>query len=142
MGRLRSQAEPMTSTFLHDCLSETAGPSRRPVHPSHASRAALQCSPSPARPGHPSGRIQSPTIAALLALLLALPACVTDAPKVVLVPPIVWVDGEPTNLVQLAEPVQARVYVTIDGQRVQSSNRVTIPEGWLAGPPPPKETSP
>lgn len=47
-------------------------------------------------------------------------------PRVVLVP-----EGEP---VQLAEPVEAHVYVNDGGQRVKSRNRVTLPEGWWALP--------
>ena len=48
-------------------------------------------------------------------------------PRVVLV-----ADGTP---VQLAEPVDARVYVTTqDGRRVKSGNKVRLPEGWWALP--------
>ena len=39
-----------------------------------------------------------------------------------LIPP-----GEP---VQLAEPVKAHVYIEVEGKRIRSKNRVTLPEGW------------
>jgi len=42
--------------------------------------------------------------------------------RVILVP-----SGEP---VQLAEDVKAHVYVIVDGERVRSDNRVTLPTGW------------
>ena len=45
-----------------------------------------------------------------------------------LVPP-----GEP---VQLAEPVEAYIYVTVDEVRVRSPTRVTLPEGWWVLPDP------
>jgi hypothetical protein len=41
--------------------------------------------------------------------------------------------GEP---VQLAEPVKARIYVEVGGQRVRSENPVVLPEGWLCLPDP------
>ena len=36
--------------------------------------------------------------------------------------------------VQLAEPVEAYVYVTVGGKRERSGNRVTLPEGWYCLP--------
>jgi hypothetical protein len=48
--------------------------------------------------------------------------------RVLLIPP-----GEP---VQLAEPVKARIFVTADGERTESDNRVEIPAGWWALPDP------
>ncbi len=48
--------------------------------------------------------------------------------RTVLVPP-----GEP---VQLAEPVEAYIYVTVDEVRVRSPTRVTLPEGWWVLPDP------
>jgi len=48
--------------------------------------------------------------------------------RTVLIPP-----GEP---VQLAEPVKAYVYVEVEGRRVRSEDRVTLPEGWWCLPDP------
>ncbi len=48
-----------------------------------------------------------------------------------LIPP-----GEP---VQLAEPVKAHVYVTVESKRRRSDNRVTLPEGWWCLPEPDEE---
>jgi len=59
-------------------------------------------------------------IATLLVASVLLGGCVRR--RVVLIPP-----GEP---VQLAEPVKAHVYVTVEGKRRRSDNRVTLPEGW------------
>ena len=42
--------------------------------------------------------------------------------RTVLIPP-----GEP---VQLAEPVEAYVYVDVGGKRERSAEKVTLPEGW------------
>lgn len=61
---------------------------------------------------------------AITASLLLLAGC---NPRVVLV-----ADGTP---VQLAEPVEVRVYVaTQDGRRIKSGNKVRLPEGWWALP--------
>lgn len=61
-------------------------------------------------------------LVAITSLLLA--GC---SPRVVLV-----ADGTP---VQLAESVDARVYVTTqDGKRIKSGNKVRLPEGWWALP--------
>ena len=65
-------------------------------------------------------------IAILLAASVWLSGCVRR--RVVLVPP-----GEP---VQLAEPAKAHVYVTVEGKRQRSDNRVTLPEGWWCLPEP------
>ena len=45
-----------------------------------------------------------------------------------LIPP-----GEP---VQLAESVDAYVYVMVDGVKMKSENRVVLPEGWFCLPDP------
>jgi len=63
-------------------------------------------------------------IAAAAGALLS--GCVST--KTILIPP-----GEP---VQLAEPVEAYVFVDVDGQRVRSDNRVTLPAGWWCLPDP------
>jgi len=42
-------------------------------------------------------------------------------------------NGEP---VQLAEPVEARVYVSVLGERINTESRVEIPEGWWCLPDP------
>lgn len=65
--------------------------------------------------------------------------------RAVLIPETVQTaSGLRSNVVRLAEPVEARVYVwDPSGSWVESANRVTLPEGWLAGPPPPaKEQGP
>ena len=56
--------------------------------------------------------------------LIVLIACVggCEHTRVVLIPP-----GEP---VQLAESVRAYVYVSVNGKRIKSSERVELPEGW------------
>ncbi len=59
-------------------------------------------------------------IAIALAVIALLSGCVST--RTVLIPP-----GEP---VQLAEPVKAHVYTEVDGKRIRSENRVTLPEGW------------
>lgn len=66
----------------------------------------------------------SPLTPVVLAALLAVVACCGGCgrTRTVLVPP-----GEP---VQLAEPVEAYVYVDLDGTRSKSSTRVVLPEGW------------
>jgi len=64
------------------------------------------------------------SLAVLFCAIVCLGGCVRRV--AVLIPP-----GEP---VQLAEDAKARVYVTIDGKRVRSDNRVTIPEGWWSLP--------
>ena len=48
--------------------------------------------------------------------------------RVILIP-----SGEP---VQLAECVDAYVYITVGGEKVKSPNRVTIPAGWWCLPDP------
>ena len=55
----------------------------------------------------------------------------------VLVPTTVDLEGVPYTIVRLAEEVRAKVYVRQGGKLVRSSNRVTLPEGWLLVPPPP-----
>ena len=70
----------------------------------------------------------------LAATLLAASACgggCVHTRRTVLIPP-----GEP---VQLAEPVDARVYIDVDGRRVRSENRLTLPEGWWCLPDPEDE---
>lgn len=58
--------------------------------------------------------------------------------RVVLVPPIHWVNGMPTDLLWTGPDVSGRVYTTIDGVRTLSENKVSIPEGWVCVPPPPE----
>jgi len=53
-------------------------------------------------------------------VIVSLGGCVRT--RTVLIPP-----GEP---VQLAEPVKARVYIDVEGRRVRSENRISLPEGW------------
>jgi len=66
-------------------------------------------------------RILPRLLAAMLLAASAWPGgCVRT--RTVLVPP-----GEP---VQLAEPVRAHVYTEVNGKRIRSENRVTLPEGW------------
>ena len=65
-------------------------------------------------------------IAIALAVIALLSGCVST--RTVLIPP-----GEP---VQLAEPVKAHVYVTVEGKRRRSDNRITLPEGWWCLPEP------
>jgi hypothetical protein len=48
--------------------------------------------------------------------------------RVILIP-----SGEP---VQLAECVEAYVYITVAGEKVKTPNRITIPAGWWCLPDP------
>ena len=69
-------------------------------------------------------------------LTALLSGCANSNPRVVMVPPIQWIDGVPTDLVKLG-PDAVRVYVhTADGGWTLSDNKVSL-EGWLASPPPP-----
>lgn len=78
-----------------------------------------------------------------LTVLLCLIGCGTTAPRVVLVPSAIWVDGLPETAVRTAEPVEAFVYVKEGDEWIKSSNRVTIPDGWYAvSPPPAKKEKP
>ena len=67
-------------------------------------------------------------IAIALVVIALLSGC--GGTRTVLIPP-----GEP---VQLAEPVKARVYVTVEGRRIRSESPVTLPEGWWCLPDPQK----
>lgn len=71
-----------------------------------------------------------PSMPAVLAALLAAVVCCGGCgrTRTVLVPP-----GEP---VQLAEPVEAYIYVEVDGLRTRSAIRVMLPEGWWCLPDP------
>ena len=60
-------------------------------------------------------------------------------PRVVMIPPIEWVDGVPTDLLKIGPGMTGRVYVHTAEGWVLSDNKVTLPEGWLASPPPPKD---
>lgn len=63
-------------------------------------------------------------------------SCVSE-PRTVLVPPITYVDGKPSDVLKLGYGVEARIY-TFDGKDWQlSANEVVLPEGWLLIPPPP-----
>jgi hypothetical protein len=59
-------------------------------------------------------------IAIALAVIALLSCC--GGTRTVLIPP-----GEP---VQLAEPVEAYVYVDVNGKREKSADKITLPEGW------------
>ena len=65
----------------------------------------------------------------------------TQAPRTVLVAPIVWVEVEgtmvPSDLVKLG-PQKIQVYIKTEGGWVLSSNKVSV-EGWVASSPPPKK---
>ena len=61
--------------------------------------------------------------------------------RTVLVPPIAWVDGTPTDLIRLGPGCRGKVYVTVDGQTELSQNEVVLPEGWYAVPPPPAKVT-
>jgi hypothetical protein len=65
-------------------------------------------------------------IAVAVVVIALLSGC--GGTRTVLVPP-----GEP---VQLAEPVKARIYVEVGGQRVRSESPVVLPEGWWCLPDP------
>ena len=62
----------------------------------------------------------------------------TESARVVLIPPMTYAaDGTPSDLLRLAESVQARVlYAMPDGAWRQSANTVTLPAGWLVVAPP------
>ncbi len=76
-------------------------------------------------------------ICVVVGLTALIPGCKSSSPRVVIVPPIKYVDGVPTDLVKLG-PDDVRVYVhTADGW-VLSENKVSL-EGWLAAPPPPQK---
>jgi len=70
----------------------------------------------------------------LLWTLSAIPLCVSAwsggcvRQRVVFIPP-----GDP---VQLAETVTARVFVTVDGERIKSDAPVELPAGWWVLPDP------
>ena len=57
-----------------------------------------------------------------------------------MIPPIIYVEGVPSDLVKLGPDVRGKVYVFTEGQWVLSDNECSIPEGWIAAPPPPKTT--
>ncbi len=65
----------------------------------------------------------------------------TESARVVLIPPTIYAaDGTPSDLLRLAEPVEARVlYAMPDGTWRASANKVTLPEGWIVVAPPPAE---
>ena len=67
-------------------------------------------------------------IMALIVVNVLSSGCGTVRTRTVLVP-----EGEP---IQLAESVMARVYVFVNGERVQGDTRVSIPEGWWCLPDP------
>ncbi len=61
--------------------------------------------------------------------------------RVVLIPPVVWVDGKPTDVLTIGPGGSGRVYVrTKEGQEL-SQNVIQFPEGWLLIPPPSTEVS-
>ena len=63
-------------------------------------------------------------------------------PRVVLIPPIVYrEDGTPSDLVKIGPDMEGYVYFWDAGADVwvQSRNKVALPEGWLAAPPPPQK---
>lgn len=75
----------------------------------------------------------------VVSLTSLLNSCQTDAPRVALIPPIVWVDGVPSDMVKIGTGMRGKVYVNVGGEWVESANKVDIPEGWWAVPPKPKE---
>ena len=81
-------------------------------------------------------------ICAALGLTASLISCGSN-PRVVMIPPITWttVDGAkvPTDLIKLGPDVRGRVFVFTSDGWVLSDNKIVIPEGWIASPPPPKE---
>ena len=78
----------------------------------------------------------------LLLLLLTVSALASGCAagsRTVLVPPVTWIDGTPTDFIKIGPDITGQVY-TYDGKEwVLSTNKVTIPEGWVALPEPPKE---
>ena len=76
-------------------------------------------------------RILPSMLAVTLVAASAWPGGCVRTRRTVLIPP-----GEP---VQLAEPVDAHVYIDVDGKRVRSENRLTLPEGWWCLPDPEDE---
>ncbi len=72
----------------------------------------------------------------LICGITLLTSCVSE-PRTILVPPVVYLDGKPSDVLKLGYGVEARVY-TFDGKEWQlSANKVPLPEGWLLIPPPP-----
>lgn len=75
-------------------------------------------------------------------LVACLSGCVgSDSPRVVLVPPIMWVET-PTgpvvsDLIKIGPEAYAKVYVFSKGEWQLSSEEVRLPEGYLLVPPPP-----
>ena len=61
-----------------------------------------------------------------------------------MIPPIQWVviEGEPvpTDLVKIGEGgAECYVYAYTKDGWLLSDNKIVIPEGWIASPPPPKK---
>jgi len=66
---------------------------------------------------------------------LSVTSCKSSSPRVVLVKPIVWVNGTPTGVVKIG-PDPVHVYaLTSTGKWELSKNKVSL-EGWLAAPEP------
>ena len=78
---------------------------------------------------------------AMLGLVGSILGCVSSNPRVVLIPPIVTTPEGVSDLIRLGPDVRGHIYVfTADGF-VLSADPVTLPEGWLAAPPPSREVS-
>lgn len=60
--------------------------------------------------------------------------------RVVLIPPVVWVDGKPSDVLRIGPGASGRVFVRTEaGVEELSQNVISFPEGWLLIPPPPEE---
>lgn len=71
----------------------------------------------------------------LLGLML-LTGCALE-PRVVLVPPILYHEGKPTDLLKAGPGISGRMYVYNGTTWELSANKLEVPEGWLVMPPPP-----
>ena len=65
--------------------------------------------------------------------ILGLEGCSSN-PRVVRVPATVDVNGVPSDLIRIGPDTKGYVFVFTDDGWVQSDGKVTIPEGWFAGP--------
>lgn len=80
-------------------------------------------------------RIPTNRLLCLIASIL-LTGCALE-PRVVLVPPIVYVEGVPSDSLKTGPAMKGRVYVYNGTAWELSANKIEIPEGWLLVPPPP-----
>lgn len=70
--------------------------------------------------------------------LSAFTAGCASNPRVVMIPPIEWIDGVPTDVIKIGPGMKGQVYIYTESGWTLSDNKVTLPEGWLASPPPPQ----